>query len=256
MSTIDLFACATGAFILLTLTLLPYYLNVDRSILDVIARLESDLAQTQEQLQKAQLQQLRSQQQLQQSQEQLLRSQVVAESCDVNLAQTRRNNERLQNEIDDFRRSLNAARADVQQLQQAVDACGQIEQMSFMLVLMSWETTDDIDLHIVDPNGERFYYNDRSSNASIATFEEDSIRGPANEIWMHPAAEPGEYKVYYNFYRRTSRGPIRVRGSIFHQLGQTDINEVQLSEPTGDGFENAPLVATILMDSEGGITVR
>lgn len=235
MSTIDLFACATGAFILLTLILLPYYLNVDRSILEVVAQLKDDLTQTQEQLQN---------------------SQAAAESCEVNLADVNRDNQRLQSELDDSQQIMNAALTNAQQLQHAVDACGQVEQMSFMLILMSWQTTDDIDLHIVDPNGERFFYNDRSSNSSIATFEEDSIRGPANEIWMHPAAEPGEYRVYYNYYRRTNSEPVSVRGSIFHQRGKTDIDEVQLSAATGDDFENAPLVATIVMGTDGAVTVR
>ena len=157
MSTIDLFACATGAFILLTLILLPYYLNIDRSILEVVSQLRG---------------------QLEDAEDALERVEQDLNACNLTLVDAKADIENLESELSDLQMSLRQSLAESRQLQQDVDACGQVEQRSFMLVLMSWETLDDVDLHIVDPNGERFYYNDRRSNQSVATFEEDSIRGP------------------------------------------------------------------------------
>lgn len=229
MSTIDLFACATGAFILLTLILLPYYLNIDRSYLDVIAKLEGDLEETATKLAE--------------TEGELESSQQSVNQCQADLEASRS--------------ELQSATSAQQQAMQDLDACSSVTQMNFMLIVMSWTSLDDIDLHVVDPSGRRFYYDNRTNSGTRGSFEEDSTRGPGNEIWLHPAAEPGEYKVFYNFYRRKSSDTeIVVRGTVFHQQGKIAIPETALRTENAGVHQNAPLVATVVVSTSGEISVR
>ena len=57
----------------------------------------------------------------------------------------------------------------------------------FLLITISWDRDDDVDLHIVDPGGREYYYAARRHAGSPAQFEEDTIHGPGNEVWLHPA---------------------------------------------------------------------
>jgi len=177
MSTIDLFACSLGAFVLLTLILLPYYLNIDRSYLDVIEELQSNLAERD--------------QQLEESDRNLVQ-------CNANLTEMTEARDNIEQQMQAataqasaLESRLSAAQAESVQAREQLYACSDIEKISFMLVLMSWESADDVDLHVVDPAGRRYYFRERELAGSVAAFEEDNTRGPGNEVWLHPGAEPG-----------------------------------------------------------------
>ena len=281
MSTIDLFACATGAFILLTLILLPYYLNVDREVVDELRR---ELAASE-----ARVETVSEARDAALAERDDARSESA--SCDADLAAGARANAALRDELArseaDLRAELREAAAenaaltasgeelvasnaalraaaaaaaapDVSdvEVRAAADGCSDVQRKSFVLVLMSWDTTDDVDLHVVDPGGRRYFYAERRHAGSIASFEEDSIRGPGNEIWMHPEAEPGEYAITFNFFRRRQDGDVTVRGAVFHQRGRTELPATVLTRAIGDRHEEAPTVATLSIDGEGRVTLR
>ena len=118
-----------------------------------------------------------------------------------------------------------------------------------MLVLMSWGTSDDIDLHVIDPAGREFFYNRKSIPGSRAKLEEDNTRGPGNEIWLHPAAEAGTYRVHYKYFSGSS-GNVRVRGAVLTPDGRSPLPDKTLRR-----LDEKPLIATITVDSEGNMRV-
>lgn len=126
----------------------------------------------------------------------------------------------------------------------------QMNKKSFLLVLISWSTkNDDIDLHLIDPNGNEFYYKYKRYADSEAALEEDTQRGPGSEIWLHPKATPGQYKVYLKYYKKNNPFA-KVRGAIVHQGGRSQINTTL----TRQGEK--PLIATIILDNEGNVSVQ
>ena len=119
-----------------------------------------------------------------------------------------------------------------------------------MLVLVSWGSSDDVDLHIIDPHGNEFYYNDKNHSGTPAKLEEDNTRGPGNEIWLHPQATPGEYKIHYKLYAQNS-SRVEVRGAMLTPNGRTAIPTRRL---TRQGEK--PLVAVITVDNDGNATLQ
>ena len=114
---------------------------------------------------------------------------------------------------------------------------------------MSWNTGDDVDLHIIDPAGREYYYAARSFAGSAANFEEDNISGPGNEIWVHPAATPGDYRILYNRFAlplRNSEPRITVRGSMLTPEGRTPFPDRFLSRE-GDKID----IVTVRVDDDG-----
>lgn len=133
----------------------------------------------------------------------------------------------LLGQITQAREELAQAREELAQAQEELEEAA---KANFMVVIMSWSTTDDVDLHVIDPAGREFYHGrEEYPGLSEAKFEEDVINGPGNELWLHPKVTPGEYVVEYVYHTdRGARGPVRVRGTVLHRDGRIALPEVTL----------------------------
>ena len=156
----------------------------------------------------------------------------------------------LQAQIEENARQVEQIETLQEEIQETRDVLRIAQKKKYLLLAISWATQDDVDLHVVDPDGREFYHAGREFSGSPARFEEDNIQGPGNEIWLHPEVAPGQYKIYYNLYnQRTSS--VSVRGLILHTDGREEIPSRLLSR----GGEK-PLIAVVHVDDDGTIEVR
>ena len=241
MSALDLFASALGAFILIAVMLFPYFPNTGDSEVRV-AEVQAQLEQVQSQLQVTQSQLTQTQGQLQAAQSQLGACETQRQEIQAALDACEEQRQTAQSQ-------LGACESRNQQLESDLETCQAQARKKFLLVIMSWGTRDDIDLHVIDPAGREFYFGDRSFSGSRAKLEEDNTRGPGNEIWLHPAAEPGTYRVYYNYYDG-SGGNVQVRGAVLTPEGRTSLPDRVLRR-----INEKPLIATIEVDADGNMRV-
>ena len=230
MSALDLFASALGAFILIAVVLFPYFPNTGDSA-ERVAEVRAQLERAQSELQAAQSQ-------LGACETQRQEVQAALDACEE------------QQRASVSQDALGACENRNQQLESALDTCQAQARKKFLLVLMSWGSSDDVDLHVIDPAGREFYYAASAHSGSRAKLEEDNTRGPGNEIWLHPAAEPGTYRVYYNYFGRRSEGGVRVRGAVLTPDGRSPFPVRRLRR---EGQK--PLIATIEVDAEGNMRV-
>ena len=230
MSALDLFASAMGAFILIAFVLFPYFPNIGDSA-ERVAEVRAQLERLQNELQAA-----RGQLNACESRNQQVQAALAA--CE----------EQQQGSVP--RNALGACESRNRELESDLASCEERARKKFLLIIMSWGTGDDIDLHVVDPAGREFFYNRRSFSGSQAKLEEDNTSGPGNEIWLHPLAEAGIYEVHYKFYARRTDGSVRVRGGVLTPEGQTPLRQTRLRR---EGEKK--LVATITVDNEGNMRV-
>ena len=259
MSALDLFASALGAFILITLVLFPYFPNTGDSqervdeVKAQLAQTEAQLEQTSAELEQtsSELEQLRAQQRPGLEQElQAVREQLSACQAQREEAQAALNACQAQlRETEAADSALGACENQNRQMQQELQSCAQQLRKKFVLVVISWSTNDDVDLHIIDPAGREYYYEKKFHSGSRAKLEEDNTRGPGNEIWLHPAAEPGRYRVYFKYYDGSGRD-VRVRGAVLTPRGRTELPGTVLRR-----VGEKPWVATIDVDEEGNAEV-
>ncbi|OKH35444.1 hypothetical protein NIES2119_20760 [[Phormidium ambiguum] IAM M-71] len=111
---------------------------------------------------------------------------------------------------------------------------------------LRWSTTDDLDLSVTDPSGQRVFYQNKKvasggeldvdSNADC----QDTITNPVeNVFWPATGAPPGNYVVRVNLYKRcaTQQGPIPfrlrllVQGRTQELTGTVDANKQTVSFP-------------------------
>ena len=170
--------------------------------------------------------------------------------------------ESAQREASEAQEEAAAAQRELSEAQEALAEGGDRERAleqalererrrKFLLVVISWSDDDDVDLHVVDPAGNEFYYGARSHAGSGARFEEDTTDGPGNEVWLHPQVTPGEYRVYYNLFSDGGAPGVSVRGSVVHSIDRDELPSRRL---TREG--NRTLVATVVVDRDANVTVR
>lgn len=162
-------------------------------------------------------------------------------------------NQDLSNQIRDLESQNSELRkkcGDLEEARAKLRSCQEKLERKFLLVLISWPgVEDDIDLHVVDPQGREFYWRQKRHAGSSAAIEEDSQRGPGNEIWLNPDAGPGTYKIYYTYYKQATLGTV-VRGVIVHPEGKYQIENVRLTAQN-----QKILAAEVHIDQRGALSV-
>ena len=287
MSALDLFASALGAFILLTVVIFPYFPNegmVDRADLEEVlnelgdavagnaelqrihdelngaigslqrelAACRGELAACREETRSQQAQAEEQQRQIEEQQRQIEEQQAQAGEQQ----RQQRQIEEQQRQIEEQQAQAGEQQRQIEEQQRQIgeqeDRIADLERRKFMLVTISWNGRqgDDVDLHVVDPNGREYYFSQRSYPGSDARFEEDSLHGPGNELWLQPQLTPGEYRIYYNPYSLASDS-VEVRGRIVHPAAGHELRSRRLIA----GGPRQP-VAVVVVDDQSNITVR
>ena len=127
-----------------------------------------------------------------------------------------------------------------------------VEKKDYILVLMSWESKDDVDMYIKDPTGAVYSYKNTEYAHSPAQFAEDNEVGPGNEIWIHPPnVTPGIYEVSYHYYTKSSGSVLVEEAKIVTQENLYSIPNCRL---TREGEQR--LVAKINVDRARNIQVN
>ena len=217
MSALDLFASALGAFILITIVLMPYFLRLNN---EEVMRMRMELAETRASLEQAE--------------RALMECQEREASCQAELESARRDAE-----------SLQGCQADL-------NACQKRLSKTFLAVVIQWATrSHDVDLHIVDPAGKEFYYVNKRFSGHPGELSADTTVGPGVEIWEVPAALPGKYRVLYNLYKKGGNdAPAVVKGGVYHRDGHDRLGERRL---TREGRKE--MVAEITVGDDGDVEI-
>ena len=239
MSALDLFASALGVFILIAIVLFPYF-----PYTGTFEQLMEERARSAALQQEVEEERARSAALQQETEEERARSAALQEQ--LAQAQAERDAEdRLQSQPE-------ACQTNLDQTQVALQECSRIAKRTFVLAVMSWATGDDIDMHVFDPSGRRYFYQKRRYSGSPAELEVDNTRGPGNEIWLHPSAAPGKYTVAYKFYNASSSNSTRVptRGLILTQETKEELPVIELTE-----YRPLQIAAEVHVDDEGNIRV-
>jgi len=91
-------------------------------------------------------------------------------------------------------------------------------------VVLNWNMNDtDIDLWVIDPNGEKCYY-DNQLTAIGGRISNDFTRGYGPEHFMLKRALKGKYKVMINYFGDTQQkiaGATTVMAEIFTNYGRS-----------------------------------
>lgn len=128
---------------------------------------------------------------------------------------------------------------------------------TFLVISIEWTVTGaDVDLHVTDPAGNLFNFSknnrDRREYPQIpAQMSFDSTSGPGVEVWQHPLATKGRYKVEYVLYGVPPNSSVAIKGSIFERHGYKELPPRSLST-RGERV----LVTTVSIDEDGRVTLE
>ena len=245
MSALDLFASALGAFILISIVLMPYFLRLNP---EVVADLRRELRE--ERNTSAELRR-----RLEEAQSELQQCRQQEAACREDLAALEQEVDRLQDALDQAQAELAEARGELQQCQENLNACEEKLSRTFLAIVIQWSTgSHDVDLHVIDTAGEEFYYQKKTIPGRPGELSADTTQGPGVEIWEVPVAPAGEYRVLYNFYDRngnTDEDPT-VKGGVYHRDGHDRLRDRTL---TMERRDNAVLAAVVTVKDDGSVEI-
>lgn len=92
-------------------------------------------------------------------------------------------------------------------------------------IVLAWDADEtDIDLHVLEPNGEEAYYGHRRT-AEGGFVSEDVTTGYGPEEYLAKDLQRGVYKVLTNYFashQTTLTGATTVQATVYTNWGQTD----------------------------------
>jgi hypothetical protein len=129
---------------------------------------------------------------------------------------------------------------------------------AFLRVSLAWHNLDDLDLHVIEPNKNRIYYGNKSSNYSGGRLDVDMnvsipIRGAVeNVFWNNPSKmKNGRYKIIVNNYSKRETYDSGFDIAIY----QNNNNVMTLNYPKDVGARRDVHVCTITV-KDGNISIQ
>ncbi len=218
LSMLDVISGAMGAFLIIMVILLPYY---KKESIDYQKELEQARAAEDTARQAAQS------------------AQAARRAAEESLRSTEK--------------SMRAAQAEADQNRQRADAANRQLAKTFLLVHIQWDTKyQDVDLHVVDPNGTEFWYEHKSHPGHPGELSVDSQFGPGNEVWRNPRADAGDYRVFAELYNLHGVNDTpTVTGSVIHRDGSSALPPARLPVK-----QRKYLLATVNVGTDGRVSIR
>jgi hypothetical protein len=218
MSVLDMFASALGAFIMVTMILFPAYNKKQKlDINTATARsLDDDISAGTDRLRSA-------------DEESTVQRAEIAQSGRI--------------------------KAEKRVCEQNVQECKLTLAKKFLVFQIQWRERADVNLIVVDPDGNRFTPEKNNRNhgdfpGSTGQLSIDMKIGPGMEVWQDFAAPPGDYKVIYQAVKLVEP-KVTVSGwYIQRSTGRKKFRERTISVANSD-----MLVATVTVSSSGSISV-
>ena len=99
-------------------------------------------------------------------------------------------------------------------------------------ITLKWNTTDDLDLHVIDPAGQEIYFSqkERICQNIIGRLDIDANAGspytttPIENIYWEKTAPIGKYRVLVNLYtKRSGNNEIQFTVTVYPGKGESKI---------------------------------
>ena len=264
MSMLDVLSCALGAFLLIMLVLFYYAkptLEAVSNIQKEKEEIEEKLAVVTNDLETSEEKRKECEEQLNKALANLQNAETANKECEERVREAREALQRAVAENDVCSEQLREVRVALQTAEaKAAAAAGNLEdcearmERTFLVVYIKWKAVNhDIDLWVIDPDGNKFYFDKKKITGVPGELSEDSLVGPGNEIWEIRDAPAGTYKVYANFYKKSANNsnPAIIKGRVIYRDGSSILPVTTLNT---EG-ENK-LMMTITVKPNGEVETR
>jgi hypothetical protein len=128
--------------------------------------------------------------------------------------------------------------------QRVVDEGGRIGKVNLIL---TWDTDDDLDLHVICPNGTRVYFGNQQACGAVLDVDRNrsqtglSPQPVENMVWNDDSTMPGEFTVQVDRYKSRSSGS---GGTGFTVELRLDDQVVKTQRGTAEGEKSPQQVFT------------
>lgn len=256
LSMLDVFCGALGAFLIVMIILLPFYKKESIDFMRSNEQLQTQVEELQQELSTLRQEMESLRQQLAQAEQRAQEAEQRAQEAEQRAEAAEQRAQELEEqaaEAEALRQELAEAEARAEEAEQRARRAEALLNQTFLLVYIRWETANqDVDLHVIDPSGAEFYYEQRTIAGRPGELAEDSQYGPGNEVWEVALAPAGEYRIDLVLYDRhgNAENPT-VRGKVFHRDGSIELPAVSMYQEQAQQH-----MTTIVVSGDGTVSLR
>ncbi len=233
MSALDLFASAMGAFLLIAVMALPYYLKTDKDLVVQVEKLQKELHQIKALLQNVEKKLKKAEQE---------NKKIISSNNDLQkkLENVKQKNKALKSENDNLKKQAKNMQKELSK--------------TFCVIRMGWKSEygQDVDLYVIDPLGNTFKYNARTFPNSTASLTIDAgyptKAKNGDEVWIAKKLIQGTYTIKYKYV--SGKGPLKITGSVFTKSFTKDLPTKTMKK--GEYKK----ITTIIVDIFGNATLE
>ena len=240
MSALDLFASAMGAFLLIAVMALPYYLKVNPDLIKDLEKVKHEL--------------IVSQKDKKDLEKKLLECQQNSTNSQKKIDKIKKDLILCQKKSKELEKKYKQAQKRIQQLEGKVSSLNRELSKTFCVIKLSWESPkkEDVDLHVVDPAGHEFYFAKRTFPNTHGSLTVDSVgvmKGA--EVWIDKELIKGTYIIKYVYYGGS--GSVKVHGMVLTKSFTKDLPVKTLVNPNKT---KKIVVAKIIVDENGNASLE
>jgi FtsZ-binding cell division protein ZapB len=205
---------------------LPYYLKVNPDLVEELKTLKQDLNI----------------------------SQTKKTEIEKKLQGCQKKSKNFQKKMEQLKKESTACKKRVQQLEGKVNSLSKELSKTFCVIKLNWESPykEDVDLHVVDPNGHEFYFAKRTYPNTSASLTVDSIGVKKGaEVWIDKQLSKGIYTIKYVYY--SGSGSVTVHGMVLTKSFTKDLPLKKIQNPKKN---RVVTVAKIIVDSNGNAILQ
>ncbi|MDX8377573.1 MAG: hypothetical protein R8L53_06075 [Mariprofundales bacterium] len=159
--------------------------------------------------------------------------------------------EQSQQQLANCEQQQQQTKAQLTECEKKSQECERILAQPFWLAYISWNTKDDVDMHIIDPSGAEFSFSHKTISGRPGNLSVDNTSGPGNEVWEIRGAHPGKYKIYAKWYNKKGNSAPTIKGRVIHRDDGYDMPTKRLSR-----VGRKVLMATVSVAADGAVSVR
>ena len=96
---------------------------------------------------------------------------------------------------------------------------------NYLIIIASWDTQDDIDTYMIDPQKRMYAYHTKYYNGIKASLAEDA-RISGTEVWETSELLNGTYELYFVAFEKRIELPTKIKLRAYTKDGKKDLSDL------------------------------
>lgn len=133
--------------------------------------------------------------------------------------------EQIKEENIKLRKNLQIAKKELEKTNEKILELKEKQTANYLIIIASWDTQDDIDTYMIDPQKRMYAYHTKYYNGIKASLAEDA-RISGTEVWETSELLNGTYELYFVAFEKRIELPTKIKLRAYTKDGKKDLSDL------------------------------